>query len=74
MPLTTGVRTGAARSNRSASRLVVAAVGSRLLIARCAGDAPPSMLFTYGARTPRLGTLPMAILLPNWPERPAGWP
>jgi hypothetical protein len=68
MSLTTGVCTGTARSNRSAS-LVVATAGSRLLLARCAGGAPPSVLFTYGARTPWLGTLPMAILLPNWSER-----
>jgi hypothetical protein len=74
MPLTTGVRTGAARANGPGSRLVVAAVGSRLLIARCAGGAPPPVLFTYGARTPWLGSLSMAILLPNWPERLSSWP
>jgi hypothetical protein len=70
MSLTTGgVCTGTARSNRSASWLVIAAAGSRLLIARCAGGAPPSVPFTYGARTPWFGTLPMASLLRNWPER-----
>jgi hypothetical protein len=74
MSLTTGVCTGTARSNRSASWLVVAAAGSRLLLARCAGGGPPSVLFTRGARTPWLGTLPMAILPPNWPERLSNWP
>jgi len=63
MSLTTGICTGTARSNRSASWLVVAAAVSRMLIARCAGGAPPSVLFTYGARTPSLGTMLMAILL-----------
>ena len=74
MSLATGVWTGTARSNRSANWSVVAAAASRLLIARCAGGAPASVLFTYRARAPWIGTLPMAILLPNWPERLSRWP
>lgn len=63
MSLTTGICTVTARSKKSASWLVVAAAGSRLLIARCAGSPPPSVLFTYGTHTPGLGTLLMVILL-----------